>query len=164
MQNNEQYHNPLNRANRERNRSPPQVQEGGRTFSDRIEVQYSQEPAFDVSLQYIPNMIQLKDLTHMNIRKVNSWIAKIPFSVYFQQPESTIVQELDYNAAIRYLSSLIVTNERNKSNLEMINEAPSEGNSINLSISWHPSEQAESLSNSSISNRSNSQNDDVENQ
>ena len=90
-------------------------------------------PAYDANLQYIPNMLQLKDLTHMSIKKVNSWIAKVPFSSYFGQPESTIIQELDYNAAIRYLASLIVKNEKNKSNLAEISESHSEGNSMNFS-------------------------------
>ena len=74
---------------------------------------------------YQENLPKLVDLAEMKIDTVNNWIARIPHSAYYRLPRRVIVNELNYNEAIRYLAELIILNERLKSNLGQVIEADS---------------------------------------
>ena len=63
-------------------------------------------------------MPKLSDIADMNIEQVNTWISAVPHSLFYKKPAEVIVNELDYNEALRYLAALIVNNEQNRSNLD----------------------------------------------
>lgn len=67
-------------------------------------------------------MPKLSDLADMQIREVNAWIASVPHSLFYKKSLNLIVKELDYNEARRYLASLVILNEQNKSNLKTVSE------------------------------------------
>ena len=56
-------------------------------------------------------MPKLSDIADMHIEKVNHWISAVPHSLFYKKPAEVIVNELDYNEALRYLAALIVNNE-----------------------------------------------------
>ncbi len=67
-------------------------------------------------------MPTLSELSGMDIALVNMWISKVSHSSFYQVHPKEIVEQLRYSEARRYLTKLIIMNEKYKSNLSSVSE------------------------------------------
>ena len=72
-------------------------------------------------LHYTPNMPKLSD--ELSPRKVYQLLSETMHSYYFQDPPADIASALTYPEALSYLHSLILQNDRNLSNILVLNES-----------------------------------------
>ena len=74
------------------------------------------------SPQYLMDMPLLIDLHRMKKRVMCAWLCEIPYSMYSGKKVLDVHWVLSKSEALRYLTELILINERNKSNLSLVTE------------------------------------------